>query len=271
MDRDELSSELLIFTAPTFDLKQTHQLTPNHHILQSSHPQILKLKSNSTTLSNPLSPKAKAMDTTIANGTTPTDDDTPSRRPRDARLIHALLSSQGVTSYQERVPLMLIDFAYRYTRSVLADAQVLDREGYTPETTRGRGNKDEEGVSGTSLRLAVASRAAGQLQPGLGKQDLLEMGQETNRIGLPRVERDFGVRLPEERFLLTGNGFSLQEEWMEEEEINEEGPEGEKSDETMLDQPGDEDEGGVLLGDEMEEDEFEEVMGIRQDNKMSDD
>jgi transcription initiation factor TFIID subunit 9B len=209
------------------------------------------------------------MDTAIANGTTPTDDDTPSRRPRDARLIHALLASQGVTSYQERVPLMLIDFAYRYTRSVLADAQLLDREGYTPET-RGRGNKDDDNVSGTSLRLAVASRATAQLQPGLAKQDLLEMGQETNRIGLPRVERDFGLRLPDERFLWTGNGFSLQEEWMEEEEVDDEEGEVEKPDELMLDQPDEEDDGGMVLDEDVEEDEFEEVMGLRQDNKMSD-
>lgn len=35
------------------------------------------------------------------------------RKPRDARLIHLMLANQGVTAYQERVPLMLMDFAYR--------------------------------------------------------------------------------------------------------------------------------------------------------------
>lgn len=35
------------------------------------------------------------------------------RKPRDARIIHLILASMGVSAYQERVPLMLMDFAYR--------------------------------------------------------------------------------------------------------------------------------------------------------------
>src|SRR5690242_19093890 len=44
------------------------------------------------------------------------------KRPRDARLIHMLLSNLGVTAYQERVPLQLLDFAYRHSSSILSDA-----------------------------------------------------------------------------------------------------------------------------------------------------
>jgi transcription initiation factor TFIID subunit 9B len=166
---------------------------------------------------------------------------------------------------------MLIDFAYRYTRSVLADAASLDAEGYGPET-RGRGANKEEGVTMTSLRLAVASRQAAQVQPKLGKADLQEMGLETNRIGLPRVEREFGVRLPDERFVLTGNEFLLKDEWMEEDEDEEiEGEdETEKPDEAMPDQPEDEDDGIGLDDEEMDDEQFEEVMGVQQDKKMTD-
>lgn len=42
-----------------------------------------------------------------------------SKRPRDARLIHLVLANYGVSAYQERVPLQLMDFAYRYTSSTL--------------------------------------------------------------------------------------------------------------------------------------------------------
>jgi hypothetical protein len=56
---------------------------------------------------------------------------------------------------------------------------------------------------------------------------------------------------------------------MEEEEVDDE-VEVEKPDEPMLDQPDEEDEGGMVLDEDVEEDEFEEVMGLRQDNKMSD-
>ena len=56
------------------------------------------------------------------NTTLPTDspaDNGQSKRPRDARLIHLILANYGVTAYQERVPLQLMDFAYRYTSSIL--------------------------------------------------------------------------------------------------------------------------------------------------------
>ena len=45
---------------------------------------------------------------------------------------------------------------------------------------------------------------------------LLEMAAETNKIGLPRVEREFGVRLPSEKYLFTGSGFAIPEDWDEE-------------------------------------------------------
>lgn len=44
-------------------------------------------------------------DSTTDNGT--------SRRPRDARVIHLILASMGVHAYHERVPLQIMDFAYR--------------------------------------------------------------------------------------------------------------------------------------------------------------
>lgn len=182
-------------------------------------------------------------------------------KPRDARLIHALLASQGVTSYQERVPLMLIDFAYRYTRGVLSDAATLAAEGYGTQDTRttGKAAATQDDINMTSLRLAVASRQISQFQPSLGKPDLLEMAAETNKIGLPRVEREFGVRLPSEKYLFTGSGFVIPEEWEEEVLLGD--GEVENQDTVMQDNAG-------LLNDEdVDEDEFEEVMGS-QDQKM---
>ncbi|RYC55955.1 hypothetical protein CHU98_g10248, partial [Xylaria longipes] len=52
-------------------------------------------------------------------------------RPRDARTIELLLTSQGVTSFDNRVPLLLLDFAYRHTSSILNDALHLSGDPYT--------------------------------------------------------------------------------------------------------------------------------------------
>ncbi|KAK2809267.1 hypothetical protein FQN50_003908 [Emmonsiellopsis sp. PD_5] len=169
-----------------------------------------------------------------------------SRRPRDARLIHMLLASLGVTSYQERVPLQLLDFAYRYTSSTLQDAVYLATEGYPGESAGGGAgagaNKaggadgktpaDLNPVSLGALRMSIASRLHYQFQPGLPKEFLMDIAAERNRMMLPGVMRGVdsgsssaanagasssimmgGVRLPPERFCLTGVGWGLKEEW----------------------------------------------------------
>jgi transcription initiation factor TFIID subunit 9B len=173
------------------------------------------------------------------SSTSLTDNGT-STRPRDARTIHMVLASLGVTAYQERVPLQLLDFAYRYTSGILADAQQLSAEGYIgPSTTTAnagveqvaRGKKGAPGqdaasdISLPALRLATASRNAYQYASGaLPKQTMLEMAGERNKVRLPEVDKDvfFGVRLPHERFLQTGTGWGVPEEWEEEEEEEEE-------------------------------------------------
>lgn len=208
-----------------------------------------------------------------------------SRRPRDVRLIHMLLASQGVSAYQERVPLQLLDFAYRYTSSTLQDAVYLAMEGYVGSnnpngiadgsagagagvTTAGGGrggggggnaggNLEVSSVTLQALRLSIASRLHYQFQSGLPKEFLLDIASERNRIALPGVTRGGfdgtntgsgatgsvagsapggrnafssvsmgGVRLPPERFCLTGVGWNLKEEWESEgeedmEELNE--------------------------------------------------
>ncbi|EEA26369.1 Transcription initiation factor TFIID subunit 9 [Talaromyces marneffei ATCC 18224] len=159
------------------------------------------------------------------------------RRPRDARLIHMLLASLGVTAYQERVPLQLLDFAYRYTSSTLQDAVHLAMEGYagvptgpgetSVSTGSGRGVVELNTITLQALRLSIASRLHYQFQPGLPKEFLIDVATERNRIALPGVARGGetaakssfsnvsmgGMRLPPERFCQTGTGWNLKEEW----------------------------------------------------------
>ena len=40
-------------------------------------------------------------------------------KPRDARLIHLLLTGLNVTEYEENVPLQLMTFAHQYISSTL--------------------------------------------------------------------------------------------------------------------------------------------------------
>ncbi|EEP82273.1 transcription initiation factor TFIID subunit 9 [Uncinocarpus reesii 1704] len=148
-----------------------------------------------------------------------------------------LLASSGVSAYQERVPLQLLDFAYRYTSSVLQDAVYLAAEGYAGDVSgskAGEGTKTQQPsqeistVSLQALRLSIASRLHYQFQPGLPKEFLMDIAAERNRIMLPGLSRGAeggmsnvaapgvimgGMRLPPERFCQTGVGWGLRDEW----------------------------------------------------------
>ena len=143
-----------------------------------------------------------------------------SKQPRDVRLISMILASNGVTSYQARVPLQLMDFAYRYTSSTLQDALHLTSEGYGTALPGGGGKtaaaNDLGAITFQSLRLSIASRTHYQFSPTMPKDYYHDQAHERNRVALPAVGRDWGVRLPPEQYCLTGASWGLKEEWDEE-------------------------------------------------------
>jgi transcription initiation factor TFIID subunit 9B len=178
------------------------------------------------------SPPAPAASATVATTSDPTFPSTSisdiglSKRPRDARLIHLILANLGVNAYQERVPLQLMDLAYRYTSSTLQDAVHLASEAYAPSGPGSKPsavNADLNAVTLQSLRLAIGSRTHYQFNPQLPKETYQELAQERNRIALPPISKDTGLKLPPERYCLTGVGWSLKEEWESEgeEEVEE--------------------------------------------------
>jgi len=203
------------------------------------------------------------------------DDTGLGKRPRDARILHMVLQAQGVHAYQERVPLQLMDFAYRYTSGVLSDAVALSAEGYGPKSVgggRGRGGAasaaDEGEISQKALQVAIASRVNYQFNQTLPKDFMMDLANEKNRVLLPRCEREYGVRLPPERYCLTGVGWGLKEEWDSEDE-------GE-GDEDMMDDAQDMNPTEEMVvereqeDEEMNDDEFEEVMGVGRGSKTDD-
>ncbi|GAB7353931.1 hypothetical protein MBLNU459_g4538t1 [Dothideomycetes sp. NU459] len=202
---------------------------------------------------------------------TSTADDGLSRRPRDARLIHLILSAQGIHSYQERVPLQLLDFAYRYTSSVLSDALRLSAEGYSaaPGTTSSKRAADNDGsnITVSALRQAIASRQDYQFQGPLPKEFMLEQASERNRTVLPKIEKSWGVQLPPEKYCLTGTGWGLKEQWDSEDEESAEARQenGHASNDGAINGGG---MSGMDEADEQEEggDSFEDVFGTGDNN-----
>ncbi|OLN82925.1 Transcription initiation factor TFIID subunit 9 [Colletotrichum chlorophyti] len=162
-------------------------------------------------------------------------------RPRDARMIELLLTSQGVTSYEARVPLLLLDFAYRHTSSILSDAIYLSADPYTsaagskPSAAAAAAALPSSGdasVSANAVKLAISARLGYQFRGGGGaggtsKEWVQQLARERNATALPKVaQNEWGLRLPSERHVLTGVSWGLKEAW-EEAGIDEDDEEGE--------------------------------------------
>lgn len=217
-----------------------------------------------------------------------TDDGT-SRRPRDHRLIHLLLASHGVNAYQERVPLQLMDFAYRYTSTILSDALHMQMEGYDQALDNAAGasggkkggakgnnaNRSDEGdISLPALKMAIQSRLAHQFtgQANMPKEFLKGLADDRNRISLGQHAKDAkgdvgatigGLKLPHERYCLTGQGWGLKNEWESE---------GEESDGEDGTTGGQHQTGMTGEGEGMQLDDADEDMGEDEDGegKMED-
>ncbi|GMM32625.1 hypothetical protein DAMA08_053700 [Martiniozyma asiatica (nom. inval.)] len=125
--------------------------------------------------------------------------------PRDVRLLHLILAAQNVQSYDPHVPLMLMDFAHRYTSQVLQDAIIYN--DYANPVQTNAGNQGNSGVPLTNedIRLAVAARTAYQFKPVPGKKAVLELARERNEKPLPAVVPMWGLRLPPEKYCLTNS------------------------------------------------------------------
>ncbi|OWB55864.1 hypothetical protein B5S28_g1748 [[Candida] boidinii] len=141
---------------------------------------------------------------------------TESAVPRDVRLLHLIFATQGINSYQDHVPLQLMDFANRYTTGVLKDATLYNDHVHSSTTG---GNMSSAGNSGThnlltneDIRLAIAARTNYQFKPVPPKKLLMKLAAERNEKPLPPVMPTWGIRLPPEKYCLTAKDWDLSEE-----------------------------------------------------------
>lgn len=154
-----------------------------------------------------------AADSNSNNTRPPVEDEFDGDTPRDVRLLHLILASMGVTSYQDRVPLQLMDFAYRFTHGVLQDALLYNDHAHSSTTTTPAGlGPAHVPLTTEDIRLAVASRVNYQFKPAPPKELLLELAQEKNRKPLPAVQEQWGLRLPPEKYCLTAKEWEFDEE-----------------------------------------------------------
>ncbi|KAK9328217.1 TATA-binding protein-associated factor TAF9 [Lipomyces starkeyi] len=139
-----------------------------------------------------------------------TSEDLPSATPRDARLLHLIMASMGITTYQDRVPLQIMDFAYRYTNAILEDSLLYADHSRSSNPSTGTAANTQ--ITVDDVRLSVAARVNYQFKPVPPKELMLEMAQERNRRPLPPVAQTYGLRLPPEKYCLTAKDLDIDEE-----------------------------------------------------------
>ncbi|EGW32222.1 uncharacterized protein SPAPADRAFT_61303 [Spathaspora passalidarum NRRL Y-27907] len=133
--------------------------------------------------------------------------------PRDVRLLHLIFATQGIQNYQDHVPLQLMDFAHRYTKSVLRDALVYNDHAKPINTNTNLNPNSNTTVNTDDIRLAIAARSNYQFKPTPPKELLLELAQERNSRPLPPVIPKWGLNLPPEKYCLTAKDWeNLDEE-----------------------------------------------------------
>ncbi len=96
----------------------------------------------------------------------------------------------GVTDYEPRVISQLLEFTYRYTSDILADARTYSEHA---------GKKQ---VDADDIRLAIDTLADESFTQPPPRQLLLEMAKEKNAVPLTPMKQMYGARLPNDRFCL---------------------------------------------------------------------
>lgn len=127
-------------------------------------------------------------------------------------------------------------------------------------------------ITANAVKLAIGARLAYQFRGGssgggISKEYMQELARERNKVALPRiVPNEWGVRLPNERFVLSGTSWGLKTGW---EEMNGGDDSDDDSDDAMqgVEAPDLED----VDGDPIEGGTIDDVFGDDGDAEMTED
>ncbi|KAI9010674.1 transcription initiation factor IID, 31kD subunit-domain-containing protein [Hyaloraphidium curvatum] len=117
--------------------------------------------------------------------------------PRTSKAVEALLASMGVADYEPRVVQQLLEYGYRYATEILQDSNAFAEHA------------SRSFVQAADVRLAIESRAPQFLSGPPTRDFLAELAERRNAVPLPPVKETYGIRLPADRYTLTGVNFQV--------------------------------------------------------------
>jgi len=110
----------------------------------------------------------------------------------------SVLKEMGVNEYEPRVINQMIEFSYRYVTDVIEDARV-----YSQHANRKNMNLED-------VKLAVTQKLDHSFTSPPPREFLLEIARSKNSLPLPLITDRSGLRLPPERYCLTGNNYKVK-------------------------------------------------------------
>lgn len=156
-----------------------------------------------------------------ANANDPQLNNNQDNTPRDVKLLHLLFASNSISSYEDHVPLQLMDFAYRYTSGVLKDAVVYSDHGSSSaqQVTNAGNVGTNKQITIDDIKLAIAARMDYQFKSTQPRELMFELAADKNKKPLPTCIPNYGIRLPPEKYCLTAKDLELDDELKYEDDI----------------------------------------------------
>ncbi|XP_078436335.1 TATA binding protein associated factor 21kDa subunit [Wolffia australiana] len=117
--------------------------------------------------------------------------------PRDARIVRALLRSMGVSDFEPRVVVQLLELWYRYVVDVLNDAQIYSEHASKPS------------IDPDDVKLAIQSKVNFSFSQPPPREVLMELARGRNKVPLPKSITGPGIPLPPEQDTLISPNYQL--------------------------------------------------------------
>ncbi|XP_030572060.1 transcription initiation factor TFIID subunit 9 [Drosophila novamexicana] len=118
--------------------------------------------------------------------------------PKDAQVIMSILKELNIQEYEPRVVNQMLEFTFRYVTCILDDAKV-----YANHARKKTIDLDD-------VRLATEMTLDKSFTGPPSRHVLAKMAELRNAMPLPPVKPHCGLRLPPDRYCLTGVNYKLR-------------------------------------------------------------
>ncbi|XP_017140827.1 transcription initiation factor TFIID subunit 9 [Drosophila miranda] len=118
--------------------------------------------------------------------------------PKDAQVIMSILKELNVQEYEPRVVNQLLEFTFRYVTCILDDAKVYANHAR------------KKTIDLEDVRLATDMALDKSFTGPLPRHTLSKVAEIRNSMPLPPIKPHCGLRLPPDRYCLTGVNYKLR-------------------------------------------------------------